>query len=221
MRLFLSTYLQHMFCGEKKKNNGTLQLKKCFIWRYDKDSYFLLLCRFLRLPGTWGTWRQQRLYNLAFIDHLYTLGVAVCHQAPPCPFYTQPRAPRVWARSINGLKIFLTRLGSNTRPSACKSRELTTRPLIRISTSGWNTFLKICQSVNIQMLLLKVLLNMMGLIFTILLANSADNNLMIFFLFFLENKICHFMQIISIGDNLHEISKPVFWEKLTKYFKSC
>ena len=24
------------------------------------------------------------------------------------------------------------------------------------------------------------------------------------------------MQIVSLGDNLHEISKPIFWEKLRK-----
>ena len=27
------------------------------------------------------------------------------------------------------------------------------------------------------------------------------------------------MQIVSYGDNLHEMSKPVFWEKYEKYFK--
>ena len=32
---------------------------------------------------------------------------------------------------------------------------------------------------------------------------------MIVFLFFPENRIWHFMQIVSIGDNLHEISYPV------------
>ena len=26
------------------------------------------------------------------------------------------------------------------------------------------------------------------------------------------------MQIVSNGDNLHEISKPAFWEKWEKYF---
>ena len=41
-----------------------------------------------------------------------------------------------------------------------------------------------------------------------------------FFFFFLpENRICQFMQIVSIGDNLHEMSKPVFWGKYGKYFK--
>ena len=35
------------------------------------------------------------LYSLAFMDHTCTLGAAVCHQAPPCPLYTQPRARRV------------------------------------------------------------------------------------------------------------------------------
>ena len=33
----------------------------------------------------------------------------------------------------------------------------------------------------------------------------------IFFLFFLGNRIWHFMQTVSIGDNLHEMSNPVFW----------
>ena len=27
------------------------------------------------------------------------------------------------------------------------------------------------------------------------------------------------MQIVSWGDNLHEMSNPVFWEKQKKYFK--
>ena len=35
----------------------------------------------------------------------------------------------------------------------------------------------------------------------------------IFFLFFPENRIWHFMQIVSLGDNLHEMSYTVFWEK--------
>ena len=34
----------------------------------------------------------------------------------------------------------------------------------------------------------------------------------IVFLFFPENRIWHFMQIVSLGDNLHEISNPGFWE---------
>ena len=35
------------------------------------------------------------LYSLAFMDHPCTLGAAVCHQAPPCPLYTQPGARQV------------------------------------------------------------------------------------------------------------------------------
>ena len=27
------------------------------------------------------------------------------------------------------------------------------------------------------------------------------------------------MQIVSEGDNLHELSNPIFWEKEEKYFK--
>ena len=41
-------------------------------------------------------------------------------------------------------------------------------------------------------------------------ANSADDKLMIFFLFFLANRIWHFMQIVSLGDNLHEVLNPIF-----------
>ena len=35
----------------------------------------------------------------------------------------------------------------------------------------------------------------------------------IFFLFSTENRIWLFMQIVSNGDNLHEMSNPVSWEK--------
>ena len=44
---------------------------------------------------------------------------------------------------------------------------------------------------------------------TALFVNSADNKLMIFFLFFPENRIWH---LKSNGDNLHEMSNPVFWK---------
>ena len=43
-----------------------------------------------------------------------------------------------------------------------------------------------------------------------------DNILKYFFLFFLENRIWHFMQIVSIGDNLHEVLDPIFYEKYKK-----
>ena len=48
---------------------------------------------------------------------------------------------------------------------------------------------------------------------TTLWASSADDKLMIYFLFFPENRFRHFMQIVSCGDNLHKMSKPVFQEK--------
>ena len=48
---------------------------------------------------------------------------------------------------------------------------------------------------------------------TTLWPNSADSKLVIIFLIFPENKICHFMQIVSIGDNLHEMSNLVSWGK--------
>ena len=50
------------------------------------------------------------------------------------------------------------------------------------------------------------------LTFNTLLANSADDKFVIFLLFFHENRIWHFMQIVSIEDNLHKMSKPVFWD---------
>ena len=34
------------------------------------------------------------------------------------------------------------------------------------------------------------------------------------FLFFPEYRIWQFMQIVSNGDYLHEMSNPVFWEKI-------
>ena len=40
--------------------------------------------------------------------------------------------------------------------------------------------------------------------------NSATDKLIIFFLFSPENRILRFMQIDSIGDNLHEMLKPIF-----------
>ena len=52
--------------------------------------------------------------------------------------------------------------------------------------------------------------------FTTLRADSAGDTLMIFFLFFHENRIKHFVQIVSNGDSLHELSKLVFWGKIEK-----
>ena len=49
--------------------------------------------------------------------------------------------------------------------------------------------------------------------------NSADGKLMMFFLFFLENRIWHFVQIVSLGDNLHEVSNPISRKNKKKYFK--
>ena len=42
---------------------------------------------------------------------------------------------------------------------------------------------------------------------------SSDDILKYFFLFFPENRIWHFMQIVSNGENLHELLNAVFWEK--------
>ena len=57
---------------------------------------------------------------------------------------------------------------------------------------------------------------MIFLTFTNLWANSADDTLAIFFLVFPENRIWHFIQIVSYTDNLYEMSKPAFWKKYEK-----
>ena len=46
--------------------------------------------------------------------------------------------------------------------------------------------------------------------------NFSRQHFEVFFLFFPESKIQHFMQIVSIGDNLHEMSNPVFCGQLKK-----
>ena len=51
------------------------------------------------------------------------------------------------------------------------------------------------------------------LTFTMLWASTADDKLMKFFLFFLENKIRHFKQIGYLGDNVYEMSDPIFYGK--------
>ena len=44
--------------------------------------------------------------------------------------------------------------------------------------------------------------------------NCGTQYIEIFFLiFFSENIFGHFVQIVSLEDNLHEISKPIFWKK--------
>ena len=51
-------------------------------------------------------------------------------------------------------------------------------------------------------------------------ANSAANILMILFLFYAENGILHFMQIVSSGDILHEISNPISGKSKKKLFQN-
>ena len=50
-------------------------------------------------------------------------------------------------------------------------------------------------------------------------ANSADDKLMTLFVFFPENRIQHFMQIVSVRHNVHEISNPVFLGKIRNIFQ--
>ena len=44
-------------------------------------------------------------------------------------------------------------------------------------------------------------------------AMARRRHALVFFLFFPENMFSHFMQI---GNNLHEMSNPVFWGKIRK-----
>ena len=53
-------------------------------------------------------------------------------------------------------------------------------------------------------------------IFFTLLVNLAGDKLIIVFLFFQDYRIWHFVQIVSIGENMHEMSKPVFWGNILK-----
>ena len=62
-------------------------------------------------------------------------------------------------------------------------------------------------------LFLVIYLHIFFLTFTALWANSAEDELMILFLFFPVNRIRHFMQIVSNGENVHEMSNPVYKEK--------
>ena len=55
------------------------------------------------------------------------------------------------------------------------------------------------------------------LTFATLWANSADNKLVIVFLFFLETGLKFHAN--CLGDSLHVMSNPVFWENKKKYFK--
>ena len=57
--------------------------------------------------------------------------------------------------------------------------------------------------------------------FTSLWPNLADNKLMIFFLFFPEDRIWYFKQIICIGDNLHAMVKTCFLGKMRKSILVC
>ena len=59
--------------------------------------------------------------------------------------------------------------------------------------------------------LLQFLLSMLNI--NMLMTKFSDSYKKIFFLFFLGNKSSQFMSIISNGDNLHEMSNPIYWNK--------
>ena len=59
------------------------------------------------------------------------------------------------------------------------------------------------------------------LTFTTVCAYSADDKLVIFSpIFFPENRFSQIMQIVSLGDNLHEMSKSTFFSN-KKYISYC
>ena len=58
--------------------------------------------------------------------------------------------------------------------------------------------------------------------FTTLCANSVDDKSVIFSLFFSENRVQYSCKLSPLaGDNLHEMSDPVFWEKKKKNISIC
>ena len=62
--------------------------------------------------------------------------------------------------------------------------------------------------------------NKLKLTLSMLWKNFSRHHFEIFFTFSPENRIRHFMQIVSIGDNLHAMSNPIFWEKQEKIFEN-
>ena len=46
-----------------------------------------------------------------------------------------------------------------------------------------------------------------------ILGENYSRQFEIFFLFFPEKRLWHFIHIVSLGDKLHKMSKPIFWEK--------
>ena len=74
----------------------------------------------------------------------------------------------------------------------------------------WNRYYKILMTPSIRMKVSgpqnKLMLSTQSKIF-------SRRPIEIFFLFFPENRSWHFMQIVFTGDNLHEMSKPVFCEE--------
>ena len=49
--------------------------------------------------------------------------------------------------------------------------------------------------------------------------NSADDKTVIFSLFFTEEKVLTFHANCLLGNNLHEMSNPIFWENKKDNFK--
>ena len=65
---------------------------------------------------------------------------------------------------------------------------------------------------GLNCLLRPVCPNTYGKYGTMLWADSAVDKLLISFLFFVENRMTLHAKCL-LGDNLHEVSDPIFWEK--------
>ena len=59
----------------------------------------------------------------------------------------------------------------------------------------------------------------LALVLTSMLGKNFSRHFEIFFLCYPENWLCHFKPILSLGDTLHEMSKPFSWKNKKKYFK--
>ena len=87
--------------------------------------------------------------------------------------------------------------------------------------SGFSSYLTRRFRVNIVSLLAGYLITGLQIrwcfhLILITLGKIFSRHIEIFFSFFPENRIWHFMQIGSNGDNLHEVSDPSFLGKIRK-----
>ena len=101
-----------------------------------------------------------------------------------------------------GIEFFLFRVELFSEAARCTGKQMA-------SHKSCLTWKKDGNSCHVYPVFLKNKLMSLNLTLTTLWTDSADDKLVMFFLFLLENRIWHIMQIGSIGDNLHEVSNPI------------